>query len=49
MLAVVGIAGVPLAMGALVQALATGLQVALGVQALAIANQAPQSILSLFQ
>ncbi len=35
MLAVVGIAGVPLAMGALVQALATGLQVALGVQSTA--------------
>jgi Yip1 domain len=35
MLAAVGVAGVPLAVGALVQALATGLQVALGVQSAA--------------
>ena len=35
MLAAVGIAGVPLAMGALLQALATGLQVALGVHSTA--------------
>jgi hypothetical protein len=35
MLAAVGVAGVPLALGSLVQALATGLQVALGVESTA--------------
>jgi hypothetical protein len=35
MLAAVGVAGVPLALGALVQALATGLQVVLGVDSTA--------------
>jgi hypothetical protein len=35
MLAVVGVAGVPLALGSLVQVLATGLQVALGVESAA--------------
>ena len=35
MLAVVGVAGVPLALGSLVQTLATGLQVALGVESTA--------------
>ena len=35
MLAAVGVAGVPLALGALAQALATGLQIALGVDSTA--------------